>query len=424
MKLILIVIDGMGDLPSPALGGKTPLEAAKTSAMDRLASKGKAGLMLTVGKGIAPESDVAVISLLGYDPFRFYTGRGPLEAIGSGIPFRDGELAMRCNFATINERREIVDRRAGRDLMGEESGLLAQAVQESVKFKEANVNFTFRRTIGHRGVLVIRSNGMKLSPKITNTDPAYSNLGGIGTANRDAPNLLQRSVAMDGSPEADFSAALVNEFVDKSHEVLKVHEVNRARTNAGKLPGNVILTRDAGDRSPQLHSLSEKYRRRFVCLADMPVERAISKLAGMDVADVPPPSANIKEDCLFRVKVLRDVLDDYDCFYIHMKGPDEPGHDGDAALKSSMLEAIDRWFVNEVIEGVDLDNTLICLTADHSTPCSLKGHSDDPVPLIIAGGKISGDGLKKFSEKSCARGSLGLLQSGTELMPTLMKYLD
>jgi len=423
MKLILIVIDGMGDLPNQDLGGKTPLEAADTPALDRLARSGRAGLMITVGKGIAPESDVAVISLLGYDPFRYYTGRGPLEAIGAGVPFAEGDLALRCNFATIDEKGEIMDRRVGRGLTEDESELLARAVQESVKLKEARVSFTFRRTVGHRGVLVIRSGGRRLSARITNTDPAYSNLGGIGTASKGDSKLLQRSTPLDASAEAEFSASLVNEFVERSRQLLGSHEVNRKRVGAGKLPANVILTRDAGDRVPELYRLPERYGRRFVCLADMTVEKAISKLAGMDVAYVPPPSPDIEGDCALRVKALKEALDDYDCFYIHIKGPDEPGHDGDAALKTRTLHAIDRRFMAEVMKLVDLGDTIICVTADHSTPCSLRGHSDDPVPVVIAGGKVRPDGLEKFSERYCARGSLGVLQSGTELMPLLMKYL-
>jgi len=422
-KLFLIVVDGMGDLPCPELGGKTPLEAAETPSLDSLASRGKAGLMITVGKGIAPESDVAVISLLGYDPFRFYTGRGPLEAIGAGLSFRKGELALRCNFATVNDELEILDRRAGRDLKDEESEILARAVQEHVKLQDPAISFTFRKTVGHRAVLVIRSEGKVLSPRITNSDPAYSNVDGIGTATTMQSNLLQPCRPMDESPEAGYSAAIVNEFLEKSRKVLWRHEVNRARVSEGKLPANAVLARDPGDRPPPLYSLSEKYSKRFVCLADMPVERGISKLAGMDVAELPPHSSDLRADCLLRLKALKHLFDNYDCFYVHIKGPDEPGHDGEAVRKAEMLEVVDRFFIKEIIDLAGLDSSIICVTADHSTPCTLKAHSDDPVPVVVAGAGISGDGLKKFSEKECSRGSLGTLRSGTELMPRLMALM-
>jgi 2,3-bisphosphoglycerate-independent phosphoglycerate mutase len=189
------------------------------------------------------------------------------------------------------------------------------------------------------------------------------------------------------------------------------------------LKANVILTRDAGDQLPRFFNINEHYAVRFTCLADMPVERGIARLAGMHLVEIPPPSGDLKHDCLIRAEKLLSVLDVFDCFYIHIKGPDEPGHDGDFMLKTETIATIDKYFFGKILPKISLDETVICITADHSTPCKLKSHSDDPVPLLISGGKIGSDGIKRFSEKECLRGSLGILEKGTLLMPLLIKAI-
>ncbi|MEM2527155.1 MAG: alkaline phosphatase family protein [Candidatus Bathyarchaeia archaeon] len=421
LKLIYVVIDGMGDLPIRELDGKTPLEYAETPNMDLLASKGRLGLMYTVGRGIAPESDVAVISILGYDPYKYHVGRGPLEAYGAGLSMRNGDLALRCNFATLGPSRRIIDRRVGRNLTTEEAAMLAEAVNSLVRLESYPAEFEFKNTIGHRGVLVIRSRGGPLSGKISNTDPAYERVAGLGVAKTAAHMILEDCVPLEDNEAARVSAALVNEFIWKSHRILEEHEVNRRREAEGKLKANVILTRDAGDSLPKFFNIGEKYGVRFACLADMPVERGIARLAGMSLIDLPPPSGDLMRDCLVRAERLLSVLDSFDCFYIHIKGPDEPGHDGNFMLKTETIAIIDRYFFGSILPKISLDDTVICVTADHSTPCNLKAHSDDPVPILISGGKIKSDGIERFSERDCRRGSLGILERGTMLMPILME---
>jgi len=423
MKLIYVVIDGMGDLPIRELGDKTPLEFADTPNMDYLASRGKLGLMYTVGRGVAPESDVAVISILGYDPYKYHVGRGPLEAYGAGLSMKDGDLALRCNFATLGPERTIIDRRAGRNLTTDEASKLAEAVNSLVKLESYPADFEFKNTIGHRGVLVIRSKGLPLSGKISNTDPAYERVAGLGVAKMDARMVLEDCIPLEDTESARISAALVNEFIWKSHKVLDRHEVNRRRESEGKLKANVILTRDAGDTLPKFFNISERYNVKFACLADMPVEKGITKLAGMQLIDLPPPSGDLIRDCLIRSEKLLNVLDKFDCFYIHIKGPDEPGHDGNFTLKAETIALIDKFFFGSILKEINLDNTVICITADHSTPCNLKAHSDTPVPLLISGGNIKSDGIKRFSEKECQQGSLGTIENGTMLMPMLMSII-
>ncbi len=423
MKLIYIIIDGMGDLPIDEFDGKTPLEAAETLHMDLLARIGKTGLMYTIGKGIAPESDAAVVSILGYNPFEHHVSRGALEALGAGINMRNGDLALRCNFATLGSDNSIIDRRAGRNLTTEEATELAEAINEQIQLKSYPATLQMKSTMSYRGALVIRSEKAELSGNISNTDPAYKRIDSVGVADPEAKMILKTCTPLDETEEAKISANLVNEFTQKSITVLDQHEVNKKRVKQGKLKANVILSRDAGHLVPKFPLLSQLYGLRFVCLADMNVERGISKLAGMSLVDLPLPSKDLEKDCKLRMKKLLEVLPLYDCFYIHIKGPDEPGHDGNFNLKSQLIATVDKHFVGNMLQQINLEDYLICITADHATPCKLKAHSDDPVPLLVAGNKLQGDDVQGFSEKECKNGELGVLLNGTDLMPRLVSYL-
>jgi len=423
LKLIYIIIDGMGDRPIEELDDKTPLEAAETPYMDSLAKTGKTGLMYTVGKGIAPESDVAVVSILGYDPFAHHVSRGALESLGAGLNMRNGDLALRCNFATLAPDNSIIDRRAGRNLTQEEADELAQAVNEQVQLESHPASLQIKSTATYRAALIIRSKEKRLSGNISNTDPAYKRINSVGVADLEAEMILKTCAPLDETEEAKISAELVNEFTRKATPVLDQHEVNRRRVKEGKLKANLILSRDAGSMVPKFPPLSELYGLNFVCLADMNVERGISRLAGMSLVDLPLPSKSLEKDCELRVKKLFEVLPHYDCFYIHIKGPDEPGHDGDFDLKSQLIATVDKHFVGKMLQQINLEDHIICITADHATPCKLKAHSDDPVPLLIAGNKLQGNRVQRFSEKECKMGELGVLLKGTELMPKLVNYV-
>jgi 2,3-bisphosphoglycerate-independent phosphoglycerate mutase len=414
----------MGDLPIKSLGNKTPLEVAETPNMDSLAKTGKTGLMYSVQKGVAPESDVAVISLLGYDPFKYSTGRGVIEAVGIGLKMKDGDLALRCNFATLGEGKNILDRRVARSLSTEEATELTKAVNKEVKLESYPATFEFRNTLGHRAVLLIKSKAKPLSSSITNSDPAYTIVNGLGVAKADVEMVLQTCEPTDNTEAAKVSAALVNEFIEKSHKLWENHPINIKRATEGKLKANVVLTRDAGHLLPKFFNINERYHVNFACLADMHAERGIAQLAGMDSSLLPPPSGNLQKDCEFRVKALLEALPRHDCFYIHLKGPDEPGHDGNCTLKTQIIAAIDKYFFGPLLKQISLEDNLICITTDHATPCILKVHSDTPVPVLISGDNIIGNGKAiKFCEKECAKGSLGTIERGCELMPKLMELI-
>ncbi len=343
-KILYIVLDGLGDLPIKELGNKTPLEAALTNNLDKLAKKGKTGLVYPVAKGIAPESDIAVISLLGYDAHKFYTGRGPLEAFAEGLSINDGDLALRVNFATAAEDgKTIKDRRVGRDLSFDEAALLAKELNSKVTLSGGT--FEFKNTIGHRGVLVIRGMRSKLSGWITNSDPAYDRQGVFGIAKEKFENFVAESHPMPGfenSPEAKESALLLNEFTQKSHRVLTDSAVNKKRVSEGKLPANMILSRDAGDALPKFPKIYNLHNIKFGSFVQMPVEKGIALLTGMEIIDVPSSTGHLDVDYAVWAKIAIDSLKKYDGIYVHIKGPDEPAHDGDFNKKKEIIEAIDK----------------------------------------------------------------------------------
>jgi len=422
-KILYIVLDGLGDLPIKELNNKTPLEAALTPNLDRLAQKGKTGIVYPVAKGIAPESDIAVISLLGYDAHRYYTGRGPLESFAEGLDIKDGDLALRVNFATVSEDgKTIKDRRVGRNLTTEEAAALAKEINAKVTLSRAT--FEFKNTIGHRGVLVIRGMHGKLSGWITNTDPAYDREGVFGVAKEKFDNLVAESQPMPGyenSLEAKDASSLLNEFTQKSYNILKESQINKKRVSEGKLAANMILSRDAGDHLPKFPSIRSIYNLRFGSFVQMPVERGIALLTGIEVIDVPSPTGHLDVDYAVWAKITLDTLPKYDGIYVHIKGPDEPAHDGNFNAKKEIIEAIDKFFFAKFLPQIEMADTIICVTADHSTVCKIKAHSADPVPILVCGGNIKPDGSLSFSEKAARLGSLGEL-TGQDIIPLLVKY--
>lgn len=419
-KILYVILDGLGDRPLSELNGMTPLEAAPTPNLDRLAAAGRQGTVITVGKGIAPESDVAVMAILGYDPLRYHAGRGPLEALGAGLKFGDGDLALRGNFATVGKGWTIVDRRVGRNLKSAEAQQLADAVNRDVKLSEAPATAVVRATIGHRCVVVIYPRDGKLSAKISNTDPAYARMAGLGVARADAGTDVEECTPLDDTPEAWTAAELVNEFTRKSRQVLDAHLVNQRRRQAGQPAANLILLRDAGDHLPEVPSIRERFGLEFGCFVEMPVERGIATLLGMAIIEVPPSAGDRAGAYREWARRAAEELPRHGGLYLHLKGPDEPGHDGDYEAKRDVIALIDRVFFGELLSKINLAGTIVAVTADHATPCALKGHSADPVPLLLSGGGIAPDATKAFGERQAARGDLGLL-FGVDIMPRLVE---
>lgn len=402
-----MLLDGCADRPVPSLNYTTPLEAAYTPNLDRIAAKSRLGAVTTVGRRIAPESDIAVFNMLGYSFDEGYPGRGVIEALGCGVELRKGDLALRSNLASAKGGR-IVDRRAGRNLTQGEAELLAKDLN-SISLDGAR--FEFRATISYRGVLVIRADG-PLSAAISNTDPAYARVGGFGAA-KETPgeNHVMNSVPESKDEGAIRAAKLVNEFTRKAQRVLDASEVNKERIRQGKLPANLVLLRDAGDHLPEPVPFEKKYGMKGTALVEMPAEVGIAKLLGMKMV----PIRDMK-DMSEKARLFSSELRDGAIVYVHIKGPDEFGHDGDAKGKKKNIETIDRDFFSAALRH--LDEARLAVSCDHATPCTLKRHSADPVPLLVSG-PGEGDG-KRFTERDAALGSLGYMR-GREVLEMVVK---
>jgi 2,3-bisphosphoglycerate-independent phosphoglycerate mutase len=417
-KLLYVCLDGLGDEPNPDLGDLTPLEAADTPFLDDLAKRGRSGLVTTVGPNIAPESDIAVFAILGYDPTEEHPGRGVLEAIGSGMEFRDGDLAHRVNFATGDGER-IVDRRVGRDLSSPEATALAEEVNREVKLPGAT--FELRATVEHRGALVVHPAEGRLSAEISNTDPAYAKVGSLGVALETFEDRVARSDPLEDTDEALRAAELTNDFVRASAAVLNASEVNARRGSEGRLSANLILTRDAGDHVPDLQPIKERFGPSWGCFVEMPVERGIAMLLGMgEVAAPSPPDPG--ERYASWAALAAEALGGYDALYVHIKGPDVPAHDGRAEDKRDICEVIDRSFFAELLARTDPSEMLIAVTADHATSCVRKAHTAEPVPIVVSGAGVQVDGVTSFGERAAADGSIGHIR-GVDILPRLTSLL-
>jgi len=416
-RLLYVCLDGLADDPIPELDGRTPLEAAHTPFLDALARQGRTGTVTTVGEGIAPESDIAVFAILGYDPREEHPGRGVVEALGAGMAFGDGDLAYRVNFATA-EWPTIVDRRVGRDLTSDEARSLADEVNAELSLP--NATFDLRSTVEHRGVLVIRSDEGILSAEVSNTDPAYRKEGHLGVALETFEPVVARCEPLDDTAEARRAAELTNAFVEGASRILDVSGVNVARRRAGKLPANLILTRDGGDRRPSLQPIKERFGPSWGCFVEMPVERGIALILGMEPVDA--PRLLTEEDYATWSRLAIDAIEGFDALYIHIKGPDVPAHDGRAEDKRDVIEVIDRAFFGELLPGVDPATTIVAVTADHATSCLRKAHTAEPVPLLVTGGPVRPDGTEAFGERACAAGKLGALK-GIEILPRVSALL-
>jgi len=358
------------------------------------------GQVITVGKGISPESDIAVFNMLGYPFEKGYPGRGVVESLGAGIKVRDGDLALRANFATATDGK-ITDRRGGRNMTAKDARALQEELQ-SVMLKDAE--FEFRSTVGHRAVLVIRAEE-PLSAEISNTDPGYARVKGFGAA-REAKDVeaIISSKPLRNWPSSKRAADLVNSFSSQARRILDDATVNKQRAKDGKKAANLVLFRDAGSHVPKLESFEEKHDCKGVALVEMPAEVGIAMLLGMRMVNAGDPA-----DLAGKAKLLKR----------EMKGPDEFGHDGDAIGKRRNIESIDREFFSEVAE-IPQEEATLAVSCDHATPCVLKMHSADPVPLLITTKKRKGGVAScRFTERHAADGSLGTLAGKVVLRKVL-----
>lgn len=427
LRAALVVLDGLGDRPHPDTGGLSPVEAAATPNLDRLLVEGSSGRVVIVGPGTAPESDAGVLALLGYDPVHDSPGRGVLEALGAGVDLGPGDVAFRMNFATLDGNGTVVDPRVGRGLSTAEARELAAALTRADLLQGDGVRATVEATVGHRGVVVLHpSDGGALSPDVSNADPFYEKVGGMGRARADGSRTIPPVAPLTPTPEARRTAEAVTTFLQRAGPVLAGEATNARRALSGRPVANGLLLRNAGA-LPTVPpaSFRSKYGLDGTAITEMPVERGIARLLGLRDRFVGPMGRDRDRALEERAAVTLEALAAGGFVYVHLKGPDEPGHDGNATAKREIVEALDRSFFGPFRRALDRTSVRLAVTADHATPCVLRGHSDDPVPLVLWGSGIPAappPGPAKFSERACAAGPIGEIAS-RELLPRLLRAL-
>lgn len=390
-SLILLILDGVGDLPKP----KTPLQAAKKPNMDKLAKEGITGMFSPLGRGIVPGSDTSHLQLFGYEPEIFYPGRGPLEALGIGMEIRPADIAFRTNFGTVRDDK-LIDRRAGR-IETEE----AQPLQNYLSTKIDDIEIIFKSSTDHRGAVIFRGPG--LSPHVSDTDPH-------------ATGKLVKCIPLNETPEAKKTAAIVNKYMEFAMKVLGNAKENKMREKNRKLPANILLLRGAGEHR-EVPSFVERFGIEAACVAGGALYCGVSKYIGMDVFRL--PKRKNKEIINEKAAAAAKATENYDLVFLHIKGCDDMGHDGDFKGKKEMIERIDK----EVIPIIVKSGASIIITGDHSTPVSRKAHSGHELPILIWSREERYDNVKKFDEINCMNGGLGHI-SGCDIMPIILNILN
>jgi len=395
----------MADRPIKELNWKTPLEAARKPSLNQIAKMGICGIMDPIAPGIPPGSDTATLALLGYDVLKVYSGRGALEAIGSGINVLPSDIAFRCNFATVNEDLVVLDRRAGR-IVNEDAAKLAESLQK-IRLDKPSIEFLFKNTIQHRATLVIRGRP-ELSTAVSDSDPEK-----VG-------EKVSEIKPLDESPEAKRTAKILNELMHKFYKVLKGHPLNKKRAGQGLPQANIILCRGAGT-IPNIKALPELYGITAVCIAATSLIRGVCKVAGMKLIDVKGATGTPQTNFVAKAKSTVQTLKTCDFVLLHVKATDVASHDGNIKQKVELIEKIDHM-IGYVLDNIDPDSTYLAVTADHTTSLMTGKHEGDPVPIAIAGPYVCRDDVEEFNERSCAKGGLNRIRS-MDLMPILMSLL-
>jgi 2,3-bisphosphoglycerate-independent phosphoglycerate mutase len=380
-KIVLLVMDGLGDLPYAEHQWQTPLEAARTPNFDALAPSSALGRLLPVQPGVTPGSGPGHLGLFGYDPVETTVGRGVLEALGAGMELKPGDVAARANFCTLGADGIVTDRRAGRIPSETCAKLVAMLKEKASRFEDVDVILEPGK--GHRFVAVLRGPG--LGGEVSDADP-HKEGKAIPAAHALVPGAANEK-----------TARIINAFMQRAGEVLK-----------NEHPANAALARGFSAR-PHFPGYQDRYQLRAAAIAAYPMYRGVAQLAGMDLF---VPGGETAADA---IAVAREKWNDYDFFFLHVKGTDMAGEDGNFDMKKAVIESVDTALPLLLALHPDV----LCMTGDHSTPTPVKGHSWHPVPALIHGKWCFADGFARFHEKNCRTGSFSGLAS-KDLMAVLL----
>lgn len=397
MKYVVVLYDGMADYPVPALGGKTPMMVAKKPNFDRMAKHGTVGLVRTVAPGLTPGSDVANLSVMGYDPCLYYTGRSPLEAVSMGINLSDTDVALRCNLVTLSDEEDysektMVDYCAG-DISSEEAAEIINTVEE----KLGNDIFAFYSGVSYRHCLVWHGGKTEIGKLTPPHDISGRKIGGYLNKNPDAAGLL--------------------ELMEKSCEILKDHPVNLKRISEGKRPANAIWLWGQGSR-PSLPSFEKLYGVKGSVISAVDLLKGIGICAGMNTPDVEGATGYIDTNFEGKAqKAVEELENGSDFVYIHIEAPDECGHRNEPENKVKAIELIDSRVLPIVLEALEkYDDYKVMILPDHPTPIVTGTHASDPVPFMIYHKKDEKDsGVDSINEETASKTGI-FIEEGPSLM--------
>ncbi len=403
-KAIMLIIDGVSDRPVKALDGRTPLEVANIPNLDRIAKEGMCGQLDALAPGKKGGSDTANMAILGYDPYQIYTGRGPIEVAGVGIKLQKGDVSLRCNYSTVDGNMVILNRTA--DYVREGIEELEKALNEQIKLSDPNVKFQFRNSADYRCVLHLRGDG--LSANISDADPYHEG------------EKILKSQPLDGTLGAKRAANLVNEFVQKSHEVLREHPINLKRMKEGKPPANVVVPRGSGE-TPKMEDFHQKWHLKGACIAGIGLIKGLGYLCGMEIINVDGATGYIDTDYFAKAKAALEALQRNDFVVIHIEGTDEVSHDKKYREKIEAIEKVDEM-IGYILENISNDVMLVVLS-DHTTSCDYGDHTADPTPIVLWGDGIFSDDVDQFTEKAMAKGMIKRI-TGKDVMPIVLDAMN
>jgi 2,3-bisphosphoglycerate-independent phosphoglycerate mutase len=404
-KAIFIVLDGLGDRPTPILGGKTPLQAATKPTIDSLATQGSSGIIDVVAAGVPAGSDVAHLHLFGYDYESDYPGRGTLEALGVDLPVGPGDVAFRGNFAHIDAQQTVLDRRAGRDIPDADEFI--DALNGLAIDGYPDVEIRFKHSTEQRVGVVLHGPG--LSSAVSDVDPGKNGY------------QVKTCIPLDGTAEAERTAGIVNVVIPEIQRILGPHPANTIRENEGRPFVNAILFYGPGT-GKDVVKFQDRYRISAACVTGNGLIRGLCSYLGIENLPCEGATGTFTTDLVAKMDVALDALRDHDFVFIHVKATDSCGHDRQSEKKRDFIERFDGALAH-LLETYDLSKNFLALTGDHSTPATAGEHTGDPVPFVLAGPTVIRDGLTCFDETGSARGYFSRF-NGKCLMPIILNKLD